>query len=357
MLNRMLRSSTISTTRGLAACLALAAGGVLAVPTTSHAQNRIECFADFDGSGSLDIFDFLGFQNAFAAGDRRADCDGDTRLTIFDFLCFQNAFSEGQRFGCPAFKFDEVPDRIRAGQQIEILGDFPEGLDPEDICIGFRPMIEEDFVPAVGLRVHRLTTDRIIATVLPFEERLIGPAQLMVFAGEGEIVDKGGLSFPEWELQGEMWGWRQAPQTIPTRGPVIELVPGFLSTVLVAGTTLPGNAGNRQPWARTIEAGESLDICSRMWAAADPCRHPDTGVYTWTALSDQNVRQTARAIAAAIEAIYLAVPPAGDCDEPIEVIADAVRITDDLYEIRITFSDGAIIDPVNFPWCQSVCVN
>ncbi|UYV13335.1 MAG: hypothetical protein NCW75_03395 [Phycisphaera sp.] len=352
----MLKTELRNVLRSSVAGLVLASGGLLAAPATTHAQNRIECFADFDKSGSLDIFDFLGFQNAFAAGDLRADCDLDGRLTIFDFLCFQNAFAEGQRFGCPAFKFDDVPDRIRAGQQIEITGDFPQDLEPEDICIGFRPMIEEDFVPTVGLRVHRLTTDRIVATVLPFEERLIGPAQLMVFAGEGDIIPKGGLSFPEWELQGEMWGWRQA-QTIPTRGPVIELVPGFLSTVLVAGTTLPGNAGNRQPWSRTIEAGESLDICSRMWAADDPCRHPDTGVYTWTALSDQNVRQTARAIAAAIEAMYLAVPPAGDCDEPIEVIADAIRITDDFYEIRITFTDGALIDPVGFPWCQSVCVN
>lgn len=53
------------------------------------------CFADFDGSGDLDIFDFLAFQNAFDAGDLAADCDGDESLTIFDFLCFQNAFDAG----------------------------------------------------------------------------------------------------------------------------------------------------------------------------------------------------------------------------------------------------------------------
>ncbi|MEQ8316087.1 MAG: GC-type dockerin domain-anchored protein [Phycisphaerales bacterium] len=53
------------------------------------------CFADFDGSGGLDIFDFLAFQNAFDAGDLAADCDGDGSLTIFDFLCFQNAFDAG----------------------------------------------------------------------------------------------------------------------------------------------------------------------------------------------------------------------------------------------------------------------
>ncbi len=55
------------------------------------------CYADFDGDGELTIFDFLGFQNAFAASDPAADCDGDGELTIFDFLCFQNAFAAG----CP----------------------------------------------------------------------------------------------------------------------------------------------------------------------------------------------------------------------------------------------------------------
>jgi hypothetical protein len=55
------------------------------------------CFADFDGDGSLTIFDFLGFQNAFDAGDLAADCDEDGGLTLFDFLCFQNAFDAG----CP----------------------------------------------------------------------------------------------------------------------------------------------------------------------------------------------------------------------------------------------------------------
>ncbi|MEQ8843709.1 MAG: PQQ-binding-like beta-propeller repeat protein [Phycisphaerales bacterium] len=53
------------------------------------------CFADFDGDGSLTLFDFLAFQNAFDAGERSADCDGDGSLTLFDFLCFQNAFDAG----------------------------------------------------------------------------------------------------------------------------------------------------------------------------------------------------------------------------------------------------------------------
>ncbi len=53
------------------------------------------CDADCDGSGTLDVFDFLCFQNAFAAGDPQADCDGSAELDFFDFLCFQNAFAAG----------------------------------------------------------------------------------------------------------------------------------------------------------------------------------------------------------------------------------------------------------------------
>jgi hypothetical protein len=53
------------------------------------------CRADLDADGTLTIFDFLAFQNAFSAGDPIADFDGDGELTIFDFLAFQNAFDAG----------------------------------------------------------------------------------------------------------------------------------------------------------------------------------------------------------------------------------------------------------------------
>ena len=55
------------------------------------------CYADCDGNGSLDFFDFLCFQNEFGAGSAYADCDGSGSLDFFDFLCFQNEFSAG----CP----------------------------------------------------------------------------------------------------------------------------------------------------------------------------------------------------------------------------------------------------------------
>ncbi|MFG0284011.1 MAG: GC-type dockerin domain-anchored protein [Phycisphaerales bacterium JB039] len=55
------------------------------------------CRADLTGEGELDFFDFLAFQNLFAAGDMRADFTGDGALDFFDFLAFQNEFAAG----CP----------------------------------------------------------------------------------------------------------------------------------------------------------------------------------------------------------------------------------------------------------------
>ena len=59
------------------------------------------CYADCDtttGWCTLDIFDFLCFQNSFVLGEPYArDCDPDPVCDIFDFLCFQNAFVGG----CP----------------------------------------------------------------------------------------------------------------------------------------------------------------------------------------------------------------------------------------------------------------
>src|SRR5690606_22990802 len=53
------------------------------------------CPADCDQDYAHSFFDFLCFQNMFAAGSSRADCDLDGELTVFDFLCFQNYFAQG----------------------------------------------------------------------------------------------------------------------------------------------------------------------------------------------------------------------------------------------------------------------
>ncbi|MFG0282836.1 MAG: lamin tail domain-containing protein [Phycisphaerales bacterium JB039] len=55
------------------------------------------CYADCDGTGALDFFDFLCFQNEFSTGSAYADCDGSGGADFFDFLCFQNEFAAG----CP----------------------------------------------------------------------------------------------------------------------------------------------------------------------------------------------------------------------------------------------------------------
>jgi hypothetical protein len=53
------------------------------------------CAADLDGDGELTFFDFLMFQNLFAAADPRADFTGDGVLDFFDFLAFQSSFTAG----------------------------------------------------------------------------------------------------------------------------------------------------------------------------------------------------------------------------------------------------------------------
>ena len=53
------------------------------------------CYPDCDTDGDLTFFDFLCFQNEFAAQTEYADCDQSGAHDFFDFLCFQNAFAAG----------------------------------------------------------------------------------------------------------------------------------------------------------------------------------------------------------------------------------------------------------------------
>ncbi|MCA9278443.1 MAG: hypothetical protein H6815_07265 [Phycisphaeraceae bacterium] len=55
------------------------------------------CYADCDDSGSLDIFDYICFGNAYANNEPYADCDGNGNFDIFDYICFGNAYTSG----CP----------------------------------------------------------------------------------------------------------------------------------------------------------------------------------------------------------------------------------------------------------------
>jgi hypothetical protein len=53
------------------------------------------CAGDFNEDGTLDILDFVSFQEAFASRDPSADCDGNGALNILDFVCFQSLFQSG----------------------------------------------------------------------------------------------------------------------------------------------------------------------------------------------------------------------------------------------------------------------
>ncbi|MCA9279142.1 MAG: hypothetical protein H6815_14280 [Phycisphaeraceae bacterium] len=55
------------------------------------------CYADCDGSGALNIFDYICFGNAYAANDPYADCDGSGSLDVFDYICYGNSYAAG----CP----------------------------------------------------------------------------------------------------------------------------------------------------------------------------------------------------------------------------------------------------------------
>jgi hypothetical protein len=56
-----------------------------------------QCYADADVNGTLDVFDFLAFQDAFVTLNPMADCEVDGDFDVFDFLCFQDRFIAG----CP----------------------------------------------------------------------------------------------------------------------------------------------------------------------------------------------------------------------------------------------------------------
>ncbi len=55
------------------------------------------CYADCDGSGSLNVNDYICFQTKFAIGDPYADCDGNGMRNVNDYICFQTEFA----LGCP----------------------------------------------------------------------------------------------------------------------------------------------------------------------------------------------------------------------------------------------------------------
>jgi hypothetical protein len=53
------------------------------------------CVADFNGDGTIDLFDYADFVAAFAAGGIETDVNADGVVDFFDYLDFVAAFAAG----------------------------------------------------------------------------------------------------------------------------------------------------------------------------------------------------------------------------------------------------------------------
>ncbi len=71
--------------------------GAVGMPVIRFAALSGGCYADCDGSGVLNVSDFICFQTKFAQGDPYADCDGNGQRNVNDYICFQTGFA----LGCP----------------------------------------------------------------------------------------------------------------------------------------------------------------------------------------------------------------------------------------------------------------
>lgn len=58
---------------------------------------RMECAADCDANGTLNVFDYICFGNDYAAGGVYSDCDGNSVHNVFDYICYGNLYAGG----CP----------------------------------------------------------------------------------------------------------------------------------------------------------------------------------------------------------------------------------------------------------------
>ncbi len=67
----------------------------VAIPFILEGTSGGVCYADCEGDGDVDIFDFLCFQGEYAGKSSYSDCEGDGDWDVFDFLCFQSAYSTG----------------------------------------------------------------------------------------------------------------------------------------------------------------------------------------------------------------------------------------------------------------------
>ncbi|MDX2148162.1 MAG: hypothetical protein SFZ23_11640 [Planctomycetota bacterium] len=63
--------------------------------TKALMRSLVACVADFDTSGTVDLFDYLDFAAAFAAEESSADIDQNGQVDLFDYLEFAASFGSG----------------------------------------------------------------------------------------------------------------------------------------------------------------------------------------------------------------------------------------------------------------------
>jgi subtilisin family serine protease len=81
---------------GAGLIVSLAGGGIDKAPIAPGLFiHSAPCAPDLDRSGTLDLFDFLAFNNLFNARDPAADWNADSAFDLFDFLGFVNSFNAG----------------------------------------------------------------------------------------------------------------------------------------------------------------------------------------------------------------------------------------------------------------------
>ncbi|QKK07055.1 MAG: hypothetical protein HND58_02010 [Planctomycetota bacterium] len=70
-------------------------GGLSADGFERYGCDGSTCYGDYNGDGTLDTRDLIGFLNDFTAGVPRADCDTNDVVDTRDFICFLNAWNAG----------------------------------------------------------------------------------------------------------------------------------------------------------------------------------------------------------------------------------------------------------------------
>jgi hypothetical protein len=144
------------------------------LPNATSADYTVEsyagqCYADCDGNSTLDVFDFLCFQDAFVMMDPYADCDGNTVLDVFDFLCFQDAFVTG----CAG----AIPSNPTGGDQF-VVGVGPAG--------GIFARAQRDIMWGSG--VWDISFDFLAGTTATVAQNNLGSFSIQPFPGSASFI-------------------------------------------------------------------------------------------------------------------------------------------------------------------------